>query len=250
MDYKELCSLNSADGEKFVELTLVLQGKFVELVGLIKSGYALYVDVLTTMALMGGSEFIPKVLESVQDEKFNNQKMLSWLQIYFGDAWKDKIGEYKFIGLAREHLTSEECEKYQLWDALKFTNKCDALETLHKNLGMDYMKSYYEELAKSPLMISKEELEKLSYFLAIKQENAFLYDKEAYKYLNTFGGCTYIALKGNYTLLLSLISWNSSNPDSAWKFSKEYCFGVLERASASLSKEELKRYKQYKKLYK
>lgn len=245
MDTEKLFKLNSAESEIFVELQLVLSNRLTELVGLIKAGYGIYPEVLNAVLMLGEEKYISEILSAGQHEKYSEQKLLAWLLAYYENDWIEKVGEYRLIRIARNHLSAEECEKYQLWEALKYTNKTDALDVLAKNKGIDFIKQWYEELLSYPDYSTERNatLQKIEAFLSQKQEFEFLYEHECSTVLGqSISGCEYVALKGNYKLLLSFISWNGYF--THWNKCKEYCFGVLERAEASLSPEELKRFKE------
>lgn len=246
MDTEKLFSLNSAESEIFVELQLVLSNRFTELVGLIKAGYGIYPDVLNAVLMLGKEEYIPEILSAGKHEKYSEQKLLAWLQAYYEKDWQDKVGEYGFIKIARNHLTAKECEKHQLWDALTYTNKAYALEVLAKNKGIEFIKEYYiDKFWRKPLStLDKEEAQRVKEFLCEKQENAFLYTYDCFETLgSSLSGCQYVAEKENYSLLLKFISWYGYNP--TWKECRTYCLGVLERAEASLTPDELKNFKEY-----
>ena len=132
------------------------------------TGYGIYPDVLNAVVMFGEEKYISEILSAGQQhEKYNEQNLLAWLQGYYEENWHDKVGEYKFIRIARNHLTSEECEKYQLWDALKYTNKAFALETLAKNKGIEFIKQYYinKFWNKSLSSLEKEEAKRVEKFL-------------------------------------------------------------------------------------
>lgn len=250
MNTEKLFRLNSAESEIFVELQLVLSNRLTELVGLIKAGYGIYPEVLNAVLMLGEEKYISEILSAGQHEKYSEQNLLAWLQGYYEENWKDKVGEYGFIRIARNHLTSKECEKHQLWDALKYTNKAFALEVLAKNKGIEFIKQYYiDKFWNKPLSsCDKEEARRVEKFLCDKQENNFLYAYDCFETLgSSLSGCQYVALKGNYNLLLNFISWYGYFAD--WKKCRTYCLGVLERAEASLSPEELKRFKDFQRRF-
>ncbi|MBR1604946.1 MAG: hypothetical protein IJ660_02430 [Alphaproteobacteria bacterium] len=251
MNKEKLFRLNSAESEIFVELQLVLSNRLTELVGLIKAGYGIYPEVLNAVLMLGEEKYISEILSAGQHEKYDEQKLLAWLQAYYESDWKAKVGKYGFIRIARNHLTSKECEKYQLWDALKYANKAFALEVLAKNKGIDFIKQYYisKFWNKSLSSLDKEEAKKIEKFLCEKQEHDFLYAYNCFETLGTtISGCQYVASKGNYSLLLSFISWFGYFPN--WKECRTYCLGVLQRAETSLSPEELKDFKEYRRRFK
>ncbi len=251
MNTEKLFRLNSTESEIFVELQLVLSNRLTELIGLIKAGYGIYPDVLNAVVMFGEEKYISEILSAGQQhEKYNEQNLLAWLQGYYEENWHDKVGEYKFIRIARNHLTAKECEKYQLWDALKYTNKAFALETLAKNKGIEFIKQYYinKFWNKSLSSLEKEEAKRVEKFLCKKQEHDFLYAYDCFETLGlSHSGCQYIALKGNYRLLLNLISWYGYFAD--WKECRTYCLEVLQRAETSLSPEELKDFKEYQRRF-
>ena len=242
MNKEKLFKLNSTESEIFVELQLVLSNRLTELVGLIKAGYGIYPEVLNAVLMLGEEKYISEILSAGQHEKYDEQKLLAWLQAYYEENWHDKVGEYGFIRIARNHLTSKECEKHQLWDALKYTPKAYALETLAKNKGIEFIKQYYinKFWNKSLSSLEKEEAKRVEKFLCEKQEHDFLYAYDCFEAIGkTISGCQYVASKGNYSLLLNFISWYGYFPD--WKDCEKYCFDVLKQAESSLSESELLR---------
>ena len=251
METLKLTNLNEPGNDTFLELQLISQGKFDEVISLVKAGYRLSPDVLTAIAVLGGptgSNYIYRALHAVHEGRYTH--LTSWLQEYYGEEWKKYVAEYKLIAIAREELTSEECAQAELWDALKCTYKANAMETLAKHKGIQYIKDYFEQLCKkaSNLESVQEEIDRVAECLLAHRQHEILAQYGRWKILSqTQSGCSYVALqaslKQNYQMLFSFLSWNRN--EESWNDCRDYCLGVLQRAFSSLSKEQQKELKKY-----
>lgn len=251
MDINNLTVLNARENDTFLELQLISQKKFDEVVLLVRAGYYLSQDVLTAMVVLGpsGTQKIDDLLNAVHEGRYSD--LTSWLRTYYGEQWKDRVGKYQLITIARNHLSSEECAKYQLWDALKYTNKADAMETLAKNKGIQYIKDYFKQLKTRTckLHIDEEEQDRVITCLLKYKEHEILAKYGCWPALSqTLDGCSYVALKQDYKMLFSFLHWNEGN--YFWDDQRAYCLGVLKRAFASLNKDQQKELKKYLKRYK
>ena len=233
MSKEKIFALNTPAMEKQVELSLVLQGKCNDLIGLFKKGWGIYPEVLNALVALGYSCCLDDILHAAAHNKYPVEEMQHWLELYYEADWKNVVVQFGMHRIAEIYFSIEECEAAGWLHSSLQKQEDNPWETIAQQQGISVVKETYMTLRNSLNMGSsleeKNKVFEVELFLLSQGEYEFLYKKEAWKALSsTLEGCKYIAETKYYMngLAMCLMSYYPTMSVEV----REYCIQKLDNA--------------------